>query len=303
MITPDAKVTYFDGFQLEVQPGWTVLKVTDTWTGEAAAMAASGQVDELRLNYAWGFKEPTLDFIDDWPLKKIFVLARWLDDLTPIHRLGATLEGISTEVAAKADIDLAYLPGLRKVVADWPVVKKSFSALTHLTELFIFSFKEADLTPLVGNLGLTSLRMKQYPQVRSVEGIEELAHLEQLQIVVATKLEDLSALRHTPSKEHLRDLDFDTCKRITTVDDIAALTSLEKLNLGNCGTLESLKPLTALHRLRQIRLYESTVVADGDLSPLLEKPALKSINLTNRRHYQPTVKQVETALKARDRAV
>ncbi|WP_026555422.1 hypothetical protein [Arthrobacter sp. 35W] len=299
MISPDTEIVYFDGFELERQPGWTVMRVTDGWTANADAIAASGHVDELRLNYAWGFRESSVDFIGEWPLKKISVLAHGLVDLTPLHRLGATLEELSIQAVTKARIDLAQFPHLWSLVADWPIVEPTFNTLTGLTSLYLGSYKEADLAPIAANRGLASLRMKQHPQVRSIDGIEELAHLEKLQIVAATKLGDITAFRHAPLRHVLRELDFSNCRRIDAVDDIAFLTNLQELTLSNCGTLESLKPLAALTKLHLLDMHGSTVIADGGLTPLLEMPALKGLSLTNRRHYRPKVKQIEAALGAR----
>jgi hypothetical protein len=298
MILPEGNVVRFDGFELEEQGGWTTMKITDAWTSDASRMAASGRVDELLLNYAWGFKEPDLAFIQKWPIKGIRVLARWLKDLTPIHRLGSTLEALGFQAAARADIDLGSLPQLTELSADWPAATTSFSTLENLTSVYFSSYGAHDLTPLSGNPRLTSIRMKQYPQLRSIEGIQEFKHLNQMQIVLATKLDDITALHDPAPQSSLRSVDFDSCKRIANVEDFVGLGNLETLNLANCGPLDSLKPLVALTKLRKLLMYESTVITDGDLSPLLSMPALRDLAMANRRHYQPSVKEVEAILEA-----
>jgi len=300
MMLPEGNVVHFDGFQLEEQGGWTTMRVTDAWTSDASRMAASGRIDELLLNYAWGFKEPDLAFIQKWPIKGIFVLARWLKDLTPIHRLGSTLESLNFQAAVRAEIDLVSLPLLTDLSADWPAAKKSFSTLENLSSVYFASYGAHDLTPLTGNSRLTSIRMKQYPQVRSIDGIQEFKNLNQVEIVLATKLDDITALHDPTPQSSLRSVDFNSCKRIANVEDFVGLGNLENLYLGNCGPLDSLKPLVALTKLRSLIMYESTVITDGDLSPLLSMPALRDLAMANRRHYRPSVKEVKATLEARN---
>ncbi|MCG2798356.1 MAG: hypothetical protein L6367_07430, partial [Cellulomonas sp.] len=47
-------------------------------------------------------------------------------------------------------------------------------------------------------------------------------------------------------------------------------------------------PLIGHPHLRQVALNGSTVVADGDLSPLLRMPALRNLLIANRRGYRPS---------------
>lgn len=41
--------------------------------------------------------------------------------------------------------------------------------------------------------------------------------------------------------------------------------------------------------VRQLHLYESTRIIDGDLRPILSLPQLQELRLASRRHYSPQV--------------
>jgi internalin A len=47
-------------------------------------------------------------------------------------------------------------------------------------------------------------------------------------------------------------------------------------------------------RLQRLHLYESTRIADGDLTPLLTLTGLRDLRIMSRSHYRPTVADVRT---------
>lgn len=138
--------------------------------------------------------------------------------------------------------------------------------------------------------------MKQYPQLRSLEGLASFEKLRTLGIFLAPKLEDVSALRTAPTAQSIRELHFDTCKKIPTFDDVARAKNVQVLSLANSGDFPSLAPLTGMPELRELHLYESTRIVDGDLSPLLTLPKLQTLSLANRRPYSPQVGEIKRQL-------
>ena len=52
-------------------------------------------------------------------------------------------------------------------------------------------------------------------------------------------------------------------------------------------------PITGLAQLERLYLYGSTNITDGDLTPLLPMSHLRDFRMQNRRHYSPTVAQVQ----------
>ncbi len=86
----------FGGYRIEDEEGGRTLVVSGSWTREAEQILVEGSVDGLDLNYAHGFCEPSLDFLDGWPIRRLHVLDRSLVGLEPIARLSETLEELST---------------------------------------------------------------------------------------------------------------------------------------------------------------------------------------------------------------
>jgi hypothetical protein len=125
-------------------------------------------------------------------------------------------------------------------------------------------------------------------------GVERLLLLEELEVSGAPLLTDLTSLPgHLPS---LRSLKFETCGGITSLALLARRSELEALSVANCGPIETLTPLREMQNLRRLYLYESTRVADGDLTPLLALNGLEDLRMMNRKHYVPTVGEVKSAL-------
>jgi hypothetical protein len=113
------------GFLVEQEEGGATLVVTGSWSEQAERFLEAGRADGLDLNYANGFKNTDLAFMRPWPLKRLRILARTIKDVAPIYALSSTLESLSVECAPMATIDLARLPSLTRVAAQWAQVRSS----------------------------------------------------------------------------------------------------------------------------------------------------------------------------------
>jgi hypothetical protein len=67
------------GWRIEDGDSGPTLVVTGPWTAEVATRLATGDVVGLDLNYAHGFGEPSLEFLDVWPLRRprLLLRTRW----------------------------------------------------------------------------------------------------------------------------------------------------------------------------------------------------------------------------------
>ena len=70
-------------------------------------------------------------------------------------------------------------------------------------------------------------------------------------------------------------------------------------DLSEGGEVPTLAPLGGLVTLERLYLYDSTKVADGDLSPIAGLPRLKDFRMQNRRGYSPSVKEIQEAIARR----
>src|SRR5687768_424496 len=90
------------GYVIEDRPdGDQVLVVADDWSQDAATEVLRG-VDALELNYARGFRERNLNFVEGLPVRRLLVLSRTLKDVSPIEFLGNSLERLQLQVSPSA---------------------------------------------------------------------------------------------------------------------------------------------------------------------------------------------------------
>ncbi|MEV6417555.1 hypothetical protein [Kribbella sp. NPDC051718] len=261
--------------------------VRGAWSAEAATAFRAEHVENLVLNDGLGFEAPDLEFLRDLPVRRLVVICRSLPSFEPIHTL--PLESLQLVTDHKLPIDLSRLPSLTSLSADWPQVRATISHGTRLEDLYLGRYAEPNLLPLATSPRLTRLVMKDRPRLTSLQGLENFSSLTTLGIHLASFLTDFSALRTACS---LRELQLESCRHLTTLDDLINLRAVEYLNLGDCGEIATAAPLSHLTNLRSLHLYGTTKFLDGDLTALTALPHLEDLRLMNRRHYAPTVTEI-----------
>jgi hypothetical protein len=280
-------------FVIEDMPEGRTLVVTGAWTSDAERVVETGEVDRLWLNYARGYMQPDLSFLDAWPVRGLTLNDRSVTDLQPLERLSGTLEDISVQAAAEASLDLGAFPRLVRLAAMWEAVRDSISQASVLGNLVALYYDERDLWPLSDNRRLSRLVLKPCTRLEALAGLPVLDELEQLAIIDARRLGDISELA---SLRRLRELTLESCRSISTVDALAALTSLRFLSVSNCGDIETIAPLADLQGLERFSAWGSTRVLDGDLRPLLALPHLAEIRMRDRASYEPRVRSLAAAV-------
>jgi internalin A len=273
-----------------------VVVVTGDWSRSAEEALLAPEVTGLTLNYALGFRERSLDFIREWPIQQLTILARTIDDLSPVYRLHGTLERLSVQTSPKASVDLRRLPWLTSMGADWRQIADTIEYAIGLNELYTTSYEPADLHPLQRNQALTRLRMKQHPRLASFDGIQSLPALAEVGIFGARRLDDIEALARRDAPSQLVSLDLESCSGIVALDALAVHHELRNLGVGNCGPVASLQPLGGMTSLQRLWAYESTRIGDGDLTPLLGLGSLTDLRMKPRKHYRPTLDEVKSQL-------
>ncbi len=191
------------------------------------------------------------------------------------------------------------------------------SGLSALTELEV---SEAPLKSLVGITGmrsLTRLALLQVP-IGNLEGLQQATDLSELVMASVGRLLSIAPATMLP---RLKMLDIDGARRVADVERIGEMTALEDLRLTSVS-LPSVAFLSRLSRLKQLVLNSvgripslsflrglaalesfapglNTIVEDGDMSILLELPALKRVTYTERRHYRPRWAEISSTLISR----
>jgi internalin A len=282
------------GYVLEDTSEGRTLVVTGPWTGDAEGILIRGEADGLVLNYARGFREGSLEFLDRWDVRRLKVLDRRITDLGPIGRLGDSLEALSVQAAASAQLDLAAVPHVRSVSGEWALIGDTLGEVHALHDVITWRFDEADLHVFRDRVGLQLLTLKEAPHLESLSGIADLPELAVLKIFRARRLSDLSDAAELAVS--LRELELEDCPALDTIEDVEQLVGLRFLGFSECGDIETLAPIGSLEELEVLHAWGSTRIVDGDLTPLARLPRLREIRMQDRRGYRPRVADVVTAL-------
>jgi hypothetical protein len=285
-------------FVLERSGDGVDLVVTGEWSSAARQALEDGPANGLVLNYARGFREQPIDFVQGLPIRKLEVLARSVSDLGPVYSLASTLEELRVQSDPGAVIELERLPRVRTLAASWPQVRGSIMFASQIESLFVPSYSEPDLEPLAALTSLTVLVMKERPNLRSLDGVELFPWLLHLGIHLAQGLDDITALKRSRPAV-LQVLQLQSCKKVPDIAPVAGCQSLQFFDLSEGGEISTVQPLSALGNLERLYLYGSTKVADGDLGPIARLPRLRDFRIQNRRGYSPPVTEIQEAIARR----
>lgn len=284
------------GFVLENSPNGPTLVVTSSWTREAASALERGEANGLVLNYARGFREPNLEFLESWRIQRLNLLSREISDLGPIGRLANSLEDISVQASPAAELDLGLLPHARVVAGEWALIRNTLGELNVLEQLTTWRFDESDLHSIGGHYSLVRLTVKEAPYLHSLSGLAALEDLSALGIFLAPGLRDITDVSDISA---LRELEFEKCPGIASIDDVEDLIGLSFLGVSDCQEIDSLRPLELLNDLEVLHAWGTTRIVDGDLSPLARLPKLKEIRMRDRPAYSPRVEELKAQLSRR----
>jgi internalin A len=285
------------GFILEDRPEGRTLVVTGEWTPAARAAIEQPDVEGVWLNYARGYAEPDLSFIEAWPIRRLLVIDRSLTDLEPLTRLGDSLEDLSVQAAPGAQVDLTALPQLRSLSGEWSAMEATIHAPEHLTEVVPLNFDGDDFSLFAVQPALQRIDLKAARRLEALTGIEHLPTLTSLKIALAPKLVDVDEV--ASAAPTLRSLQFESCRALDDLESLRGLSELRELWIADCGQIRTLAPLAALTRLERLSAWGATRIDDNDLSPLLTLP-LKELRMRDRATYQPRVADVKARLGLAD---
>jgi hypothetical protein len=146
--------------------------------------------------------------------------------------------------------------------------KEQLSALPHLTDLGLTLWAGRDLRFASGMAALRHLKIEGKRQVVSLDGIEECANLETLELIDC-RVESLMPLRRLQGLRRLQLVGSPAIDMNVTLDlaEIAKLHQLAEVVITYAGSALSFGPLIGLPQLHEVRL-RGTIPLDGDLSPL-----------------------------------
>jgi hypothetical protein len=273
------------------------LELTGPWsptTGRAVRLLRPSALD---VNYTRGFDGDDVGFLGDLAgttIRSLTVVDHELVDLSPLERLAPQLEHLTLRTPSTQPIDLSRFPRLESYRGPWVHLRDSVSWGTRLQRLFLEGYTESDLDALRDLVSLTGLRLDRPQRLRRLRGI--LPGLRRLSVLHAPLLTDVCDVS---AASGLQLVELIGSPSTVGLERLGECTRLEELTLSGCGPLPSLAFLSGLYRLRRLELLGSTPIADGDLQPLVDLPALTQVTVTPREHYRPSVDQVLAAARAK----
>lgn len=239
------------------------------------------RVSDLELNQAKGWRGPDLRFLEKLKgLRSLQLLDFRVKDISPIVRL-VDLENLKLVGYFSSQIDFSRFSRLKSCVLEWwPNIRGLFEC-KGLRVLSVNRFSKNDMAPFAQLENLESLTLLNAP----IDDIRAVSALKKLRKLRLGNLRRLKSLQGIESLNLLEELDIDTCKAISSLHEVEGLSQLRKLYINNGGNIASLKPLEKIPHLETVGFYEGTNIVDGDLSPLLKLHDLRRISFMNRKHY------------------
>ena len=189
----------------------------------------------------------------------------------------------------RATIELERLPSLKVLSADRQQVQGSIRFAPLLERLFLGHYAPQDFTALGALPSIVSVVMKDYPQVRSLDGIEDMPWLVKLGVDLAKNLEEITALQRSSSPV-LEILQLPSCRRVADVAPVASCTSLRFFELSEGAEIRTVAPSCRRGRGRRRREWNRPAVVDLTSGHRRRPTARRPTRCPRSHHLTPTVR-------------
>jgi len=113
------------------------------------------------------------------------------------------------------------------------------------------------------------------PKLKSLNGINLAASLEELEITMARNLVDISQL--SSSNKNVKKLIIDSCKKILSYEEISKLEKLQYLAVLSSGSINSVKFLCSHAYLEFLNLYGTKLIDASSIDLLTDKVVVHGI--------------------------
>ena len=129
--------------------------------------------------------------------------------------------------------------------------------------------------------------------VKDLDDIGKFENLKRLEVHYCTKLvNDLGISNLNASLQYLH---VNQSKKFSFTDELLSLKELRVLCLNACHAVDNLSFLKCFPKLIDFRFVDTNVL-DGDLTPIIEHPTIRSVGFLNKRHYNLKDEQVHREL-------
>lgn len=207
------------------------------------------------------------------------------EDLYNLKKLKRIITNVTKN---KPSINYSKFTHLEYLSIDWYDAFPDLSHNKSLKELVIWKYKpkSKSLEELKLPKGLEKLKITE-SNIEDLAGVD-LKNLLQFESHYCRSLRSLNGLKEfVPS---LKVLILDYCKNLVQYNEIQYGLKLEKIILGDCGDLPTIKWLKSLKNVEHFSFYNTKLV-DGDTSPC---SGIKYVSFKNARHYNLKIEEFRT---------
>lgn len=265
--------------------------VTAELSQAAAQQLAESGVQELELNHGKGWRGMDLSFLAHMTqLQALEITDYTVPSVEPIHHL-TRLRKLTVLTYCQTPIRFHTFPLLEECALEWREGAGSLFERDTLRKLFINRYLGADTLPF-GNLAELEWLTLLGGRVADLGGLGRLGKLRFLRLGDLRRLRSLTGIE---GLANLEELVIQTCRQVGSIQPIGHLQRLRRLNISDNGTIASLAPLGQLSQLEAVLFYETTNIADGDISPLQRLPRLTEVAFVDRPHY--SMRQADFAVR------
>ncbi|WP_411359654.1 leucine-rich repeat domain-containing protein [Pseudidiomarina salilacus] len=255
--------------------------IKGSWENGFADILIREKVDLLYLNYSLGWEGEDLSFLGELPnLRCIKIIAGKVRGLRNIENL-TDLQYLSISATCREEMDFTKLHSLQYCFLEWWMGAASILDCADLDYLYLNSLKGIELNRLESLKKVRTLTIGN-STIDNLSWIKSLPSLEKLELINCPRIKDFDSLA---SSKRLTWLALNGCKGLLTIDFVVELERLEIFVFSDCGEISTIAPLASVRSLKAVSFSGSTVIKDGDLSPLLSLPKLAMLSFTRRRHY------------------
>ena len=224
-------------------------------------------------------------------LKKIqLIKAITIDDDSGFDYAGLyyliQLKSLTLSVKNKRQhVDFSKFEHLEYLSVDWYSQLPDLTMCYKLKELVLWKYKpkhksfiDLKVPDTLENLEITE------SNIQNLEGLH-LPNLKKLECHNSNLLESTRGIESVSI--HLNTLVFDYCKKLSSYQNIETCSQLEKIILGNCGSLPTVEWVKSLKKLKHFSFY-NTLLLDGDTSPCF---GIKYVSFKNNKNYNHKVEE------------
>lgn len=178
--------------------------------------------------------------------------------------------------------------------------------LNSLVSAKIYRLNSINLNELHRNSNLKYLTLWDCKN-QTIDGLSELKHLEEIEIVRSKKLTNINGLKQS---KNLKKMGIYQCPQLIDISIITFLKELKELNLEKNKLITDLNQITPnnvellsvdkienlnfILKMKSLKLIAFENVANNDLSPLFESQSLKGASFINKKSYNYTQKEIES---------